>query len=110
MDNEFTRFEVARIIGARALQISMGAPLLAKPPKEEYNVLELAKMEFEKGKIPITVRRLVGEEPVLCAEIEEEPANEVDVVPVEDEEFEEELGEEEEKPVLPEDNFEEEPQ
>ncbi len=58
----YTKYEKARIIGARALQISMGAPLLLKLKKEDfekinYRSVEIAKMEFEKGIIPITVRR-----------------------------------------------------
>ena len=54
----YTRFEKARIIGARALQISMGAPLLIKPPKGSTDPVELALLEFDKGVIPITVRKL----------------------------------------------------
>ncbi len=52
---EYTRFEVARIIGARALQISMGAPVLLKDVGG--NPFEIAKAEFEKGVIPLTVKR-----------------------------------------------------
>jgi len=55
---EYTRFEKARIIGARALQISMGAPsTLAKIPKEVIDPVEIAMLEFEEEAIPITVRR-----------------------------------------------------
>lgn len=54
---EYTRFERARIIGARALQIAMGAPILIKVPAELVDPVELAELEFEKGVIPITVRR-----------------------------------------------------
>lgn len=53
----YTRFEKARIIGARALQIAMGAPLLIKPPEGVVDPVQLAILEFEKGVIPITVRR-----------------------------------------------------
>ncbi len=52
---EYTRFERARIIGARALQIAMGAPVLIETDKTDP--LEIAMEEFEKGVIPITVRR-----------------------------------------------------
>lgn len=52
-----TRFEKARIIGARALQIAMGAPVLVKIPKGVTDPIEIAKLEFEKDKIPITVIR-----------------------------------------------------
>lgn len=59
---KFTKYETARIIGARALQISMGAPLLLKLSKEDldrinYGPIEIAKMEFNEGVIPITIRR-----------------------------------------------------
>jgi len=52
-----TRFERARIIGARALQISMGAPLLIEPPEGVINEIELALMELDAGVLPITIRR-----------------------------------------------------
>lgn len=58
----FTKYETARIVGSRALQISEGAPFLIKFTKKEleemkYNPLEIAKAEFEAGKIPITIKR-----------------------------------------------------
>ncbi|MCX8171992.1 MAG: DNA-directed RNA polymerase subunit K [Archaeoglobaceae archaeon] len=52
---KYTRFEKARIIGARALQISMGAPILINTDKSEP--IDIALEEFEKGVIPITVKR-----------------------------------------------------
>jgi DNA-directed RNA polymerase subunit K/omega len=54
---EFTKFEVARIIGARALQLSMGAPLLIKREKDAYNTVLIAKEEFNAGVLPISVNR-----------------------------------------------------
>jgi len=54
----YTRFEKARIIGARALQISMGAPILIEPPKELIDPIDIALYEFEKDVIPVTVKRL----------------------------------------------------
>lgn len=54
---KYTRFEKARIIGARALQISMGAPLLVEPPVEMINPVHIAAMEYNKGILPITVKR-----------------------------------------------------
>ena len=54
----YTRFEKARIIGARALQLSMGAPsLLAEIPKTMIDPVEIAMLEYEQGAIPITVKR-----------------------------------------------------
>ena len=54
-----TRYERARILGARALQISMGAPLLLDidPDEEESDPLRLAVMELDAGILPISVRR-----------------------------------------------------
>jgi DNA-directed RNA polymerase subunit K len=54
---KYTRFEKARIVGARALQIGMGAPVLIKHPKETTNPVELAMLEFDADLIPITVKR-----------------------------------------------------
>ncbi len=58
---EYTKFEKARIIGARALQLAYGAPPLIKP-KDIYDPLKLAEIEFEKNLIPITVIRSKSEE------------------------------------------------
>ena len=56
----YTRFEKARIIGARALQLSMGAPtLLTKVPKEKIDPVEIAMLEFDEKAIPISVKRKV---------------------------------------------------
>ncbi|MDD5417469.1 MAG: DNA-directed RNA polymerase subunit K [Candidatus Nanoarchaeia archaeon] len=54
---EYTKYEKSRIISTRALQVSMGAPLLIKKEKNEINPIEIARKEFEKGVIPITVKR-----------------------------------------------------
>jgi len=61
-EQEFTKYEIARILGARALQISMDAPLLIKMEKEEiekigYDPLKIAEKEFASDVLPITVRR-----------------------------------------------------
>ena len=61
MEN-FTKYEKARMIGSRALQISMGAPFMVKLTDKalkelNYNPIEIAKIEFAKDVIPITVRR-----------------------------------------------------
>ncbi len=50
-----TRFEKTRIISARALQISMGAPILIRT--KEHSPIEVSKLEFDKGVLPITVKR-----------------------------------------------------
>jgi DNA-directed RNA polymerase subunit K len=55
-----TRFERARILGARALQLSLGAPLLIDVPDALIDPVEIAELEFAAGVIPITVRRGVS--------------------------------------------------
>jgi DNA-directed RNA polymerase, subunit K/omega len=53
----YTRFEKARIIGARALQISYGAPVLTDYPEDMLDPIDIAMLEYEKGLVPITVVR-----------------------------------------------------
>lgn len=52
---KYTRFEKARIIGARALQISYGAPVLVDYPADMLDPIEIAMLEYNKDVIPITV-------------------------------------------------------
>jgi len=52
---KYTKYEEARIISARALQLDMGAPVLINT--EETEPTEIAIEEFRRGVIPITVRR-----------------------------------------------------
>jgi len=56
----YTRFERARILGARALQISLGAPILIDVPADLIDPVEIAEREFAGGVIPMTVRRGTG--------------------------------------------------
>jgi DNA-directed RNA polymerase subunit K len=53
----YTRFERARILGARALQVSLGAPILIDVPADLIDPVVIAEREFEANVIPITVRR-----------------------------------------------------
>jgi len=53
--DRLTRFEVARIIGARALQIFLGAPLLINT--DESDPMVIAEQEFKQMKIPMTIKR-----------------------------------------------------
>jgi len=57
LKEQYTRYERARIVGARALQISMGAPVLVKEIKT-VEPIEVALSELEQGMIPITVRKI----------------------------------------------------
>jgi DNA-directed RNA polymerase subunit K/omega len=52
-----TRFERARIIGARALQIAMGALPLVKPPPNVTDPVKIAELELEKGMLPFVIER-----------------------------------------------------
>ena len=52
-----TRFEKARIMGARALQLSLGAPSFIKIPKGASTSLEIAMEELNKRLIPIVIKR-----------------------------------------------------
>lgn len=54
---EYTRFEKARIVGARALQLSMGAPPLIEIAPEVRNPVRIAMAEYEANAIPLTVKR-----------------------------------------------------
>ena len=54
---KLTRFEKARICGARALQIAMGAPVLIKVTKNLTNPIDIALEELKSGVLPITIRR-----------------------------------------------------
>ena len=55
----YTRFERARIIGARALQIAMGAPILLDDVQGLLDPMEISMREFERRVVPITVKRLL---------------------------------------------------
>jgi DNA-directed RNA polymerase subunit K/omega len=52
-----TKFEKARIIGARALQISMGAPVLIDMKTAPKGRFGFAEAELKSGRLPMTVRR-----------------------------------------------------
>jgi DNA-directed RNA polymerase I, II, and III subunit RPABC2 len=52
-----TRFEKARITGARSLQISFGAPLMIKADVKSRSSISLAIEELEKKALPISIRR-----------------------------------------------------
>ena len=64
-----TRFEVARIIGARALQISLGAPILVKIEQDRFDPTVLAEEEFKVCKIPMSIRRTIPNREVVIVDI-----------------------------------------
>lgn len=62
----FSKYEVARILGARALQIAMNAPLLIKIEKEDlekikFDALKIAETEFNSDILPISVKKPLPE-------------------------------------------------
>ena len=54
-----TRFEKARIMGARALQLSLGAPPFIEIPENAKTSLDIALVELEQRVIPIIIRRVL---------------------------------------------------
>jgi len=111
-EEKFTKYEVARILGARALQIAMNAPILVKISDEKlkeikYNPLEIAKIELEEDVLPISVKRPMPKkiESKLESErkkIEKEEKAKVDTEKIE-EKVEEEIKEQSEIMELAED-------
>jgi len=59
---QFSKYERARILGARALQIAMNAPLLIKINEEDlekikYDALKIAEIELDSKILPISIKR-----------------------------------------------------
>jgi DNA-directed RNA polymerase I, II, and III subunit RPABC2 len=57
-----TRFEKARIVGARALQLSLGAPIFIEIPKNAKTSLEIAMEELKQRILPIVIKRTLPNE------------------------------------------------
>ncbi|MBA2861293.1 DNA-directed RNA polymerase subunit K [Methanococcus maripaludis] len=54
---KLTKFETARLVGARSLQISDGAPLTIE--SDRTSSLNLAEDEIKQGKLPLCVKKQV---------------------------------------------------
>jgi DNA-directed RNA polymerase I, II, and III subunit RPABC2 len=54
-----TRFERARITGARSLQLSLGAPPLVKVPENATTSIAVAVEELQQKALPISIRRIL---------------------------------------------------
>jgi DNA-directed RNA polymerase subunit K len=95
MEHEFSKYEKARILGARALQIAMNAPLLIKITPEDlekinFDALKIAEIEFNSNALPISIKKPFPDR-------KEEPLKRVKEQKLTDQEVEEkELKEEEE--------------
>ena len=62
VEHNFTKYEMARILGARALQVSMNAPLLIKIDPQDlekinYDALKIAEIELNSGVLPISIHK-----------------------------------------------------
>ena len=62
LTEQFSKYEIARILGARALQLAMDAPILIKMSDEEleklrYDPLKIAEIELKSGVLPIAIKR-----------------------------------------------------
>ena len=60
--NEFSKYERARILGARAFQIAMNAPLLIKITQEDlekikFDALKIAEVELNSNILPISIKK-----------------------------------------------------
>lgn len=82
-EKEFTRYERARILGARALQIAMNAPLLIKISQEDlekikFDALKIAEIELNSDVLPISIKKPFPEKKegqlkrVIVKQVEEE--------------------------------------
>ena len=88
---DLTKYERTRILGARALQVAMDAPLLKKIEKKDlekagYNPMEIAKQELEEGVLPITVKQPMPEKKSVKIKKIKEEVKEKEVVEKEIEE------------------------
>lgn len=97
---EFSKYERARIIGARGLQISMDAPLLVNLSGEEldnlnYDPLKIAEKELDSGVLPISINKPMPkrkEEAIENIKIEESNVSDAQKIAAE-KEIEEEIKE-----------------
>ena|SRR3989344_3662847 len=112
---DFTKYELARVLGARALQVAMDAPLLTHISKEKleeinYDPMEIAKIELESDSLPITIKQPFPKKKSVKVKKIKEEDKKVEKEAVESEiEEEKEIGEEGEIMELanPEDEVEE---
>lgn len=86
MEHTFTKYETARIIGARALQIAMDAPLLLKISEADlkammYDSIKIAEKEFGEGVLPISINRPMPKlKKSKLAAVKEEAASDEELV------------------------------
>jgi len=71
-----TKYERARVLGTRALQISMNAPVMVDI-KDETDPLKIAQLELRAGKIPIIIRRYMPDHSADTPSYEDWPVNDL---------------------------------
>ena len=67
--DRLTRFEVTRIIGARALQIALGAPVLVEIKENNFDPINIAEQEFKANKVPMTIKRTLPNNESMVVDI-----------------------------------------
>jgi DNA-directed RNA polymerase subunit K len=73
--DKLTRFEIARIVGARALQISLGAPILVEVKGKNFDPINIAEEEFKASRIPMTIKRTLPNNEVIIVDIKNATKN-----------------------------------
>ena len=58
----YTKYEIARLIGSRALEIANGAPFFVELSSKEleaikYNPIRIAEIEFKEGVLPVEIKK-----------------------------------------------------
>ncbi|XP_065163317.1 DNA-directed RNA polymerases I, II, and III subunit RPABC2-like [Atheta coriaria] len=71
-----TKYEIARVLGTRALQLSMSAPVMIDIG-EETDPLAIATMELQEKKIPLIIRRYLPDR-----SYEDWPINELSILKI----------------------------
>ena len=72
--DKLTRFEVARLVGARSLQIALGAPILVDAGEKTASI-DIAQAEFKAKMIPMSVKRELPTKEKVIVEIKKAIAN-----------------------------------
>jgi len=54
-----TKFELSKVIGIRAMQITMNYPIMVKLDPKTIEPMEIAEQELKEGKMPIVIRRIL---------------------------------------------------
>ncbi len=71
MDQILTKYEKAKILGIRSIQIANGAKPNIEVPKNIIDSMEIAKLEFNSGKIPFMIRRKMPDQTYIDIKLTE---------------------------------------